>query len=95
MNKVKPIYMIIGYEYLDEKVNWGYYYSFEEAEQAVLNNVTDLHKDYYNLMLIEEIYPGLVGRCENVYFYEWDSKNKKYVGIDRPESFAHICNFFM
>lgn len=93
-----PIYMITGYELyngeIGDKVNWGFYYSFEEAEEVVVNNWTDLYEGCYNIMIIEELLPGITNNFEETSFYCWNKEFQCYELIDRPKEFEHICCFF-
>lgn len=93
-----PIYMITGYELhgnkLGDKVNWGFYYSFEEAEKIVLNNWTDLYEGCYNIMIIEELLPGIINNSKKISFYQWNNNFKCYEFINRPEIFKRSCCFF-
>lgn len=91
-----PIYMIIGLDPIDgDKVNWGYEYSYEEAERIILNNITDIHENCYEYTVIEKIYPGIVSDCIE-WFFKWDKKDKRYKPIERtPEEYEHHTCFFM
>lgn len=90
-----PIYMIIGYDsYEDSKVNWGYYYSYKEAEQAVLNNVADIFEGCYDYTIIEEIYPGVTSECIEHYF-KWSYSDKGYKRIDDPKALVRKNISFM
>lgn len=41
--------------------SWGYYFKFEDAEQAVLSNATDMFEDgYYREAVIEEVPEGII-----------------------------------
>lgn len=95
----KPIYMITGYELYNgkrgDKVSWGFYYSFEDAENVVASNCTDLYEGCYNIMIIEELFPGIIaGNFDKVSFYKWNEKSQCYEHIERPKEFEHICCFF-
>lgn len=39
---------------------WGWYETFEEAEEAILNNYGDLFECSYNYACIEEVPPGVM-----------------------------------
>lgn len=50
---------------------WGWYTNFADAEQAVLENHTDIFEaNYYNLAVIEEMPEGVMACAKNVWWYQ-------------------------
>lgn len=78
---------------------WGYFDTFELAEEYVLNNYTDLFEcGYYNLAVIEEMGPGICASATREWWYRaeytgggetWHDIQK----IEKPPYFEHVCNF--
>lgn len=92
-----PIYMIICLDSTDgDRVNWGYKYSYEEAEYIILNNITDIHENCYDYAIIEEIYPGVAPDGCVEWFFKWDEDNRCYKPIRKtPEEYEYHTYFFM
>lgn len=89
------IYMIIGMDTSDgTKVNWGYWFSLEEAEKRVLNNTTDLYEGCYDTIVIERVYPGIVPNTLE-WFYKWNKENECYEPIPIPAECIHNGDYFM
>lgn len=57
---------------------FGYYETFEEADQRVRQNAMDIHECLYDLAVIEKIDPGIHSIPDNGIWY-------KYVGNDTWE----------
>ena len=52
--------------------NWGYYLKFKDAEEVIINNITDIYEaGYYNYGLVNEMPPGiLVGHEKKEHWYK-------------------------
>jgi hypothetical protein len=90
---------------------WSLYATFEEAEEAMMNNSGDLFEFSYNLGLIEEVY--VVGTkddspsriCEERWWYlaeytpdptaPFGKTGPKISKIDCPEFFQRTVNFWV
>jgi len=88
--------------YLPLKQSWkeysdrifGYYPTFEEAEAAVKKNLMNMHECLYNLLVIEEVRPGIHPICEKEWWYHWDYSRDEWKPIDeKPKAFAGLINF--
>lgn len=92
-----PIYMVIDIDSVDgDRVNWGYKYSYEEAEYIVLNNITDIYENCYSYIIIKKIYPGIAPNSCVEWFFEWDKENKCYKPVGKtPGEYKHHTRFFM
>ena len=74
---------------------FGYYNSFEEADEAVKENRCDLHEYLYKYCLVEAITPGIHQIClvEDRHFYEFDTHKGCWEPKPEPECLARIINF--
>lgn len=73
----------------------GYFKTFKEAEEAVINNAGDMNEDgYYKYAVIENIPEGVYRLDLSPVWYEWDETTKKYKKIKKcPKEFAHLVGF--
>lgn len=77
---------------------WGWFPTFKEAEQCIMENWCDIYEyGYYNVALIEEVPAGVPGipPVEHWYAVDFDGENDKYVieKIDKPEKLSGIRCF--
>ena len=57
--------------------NWGYYRTYEEAEEVIVNNYTDIYENcYYNYGLVNEVPEGILARSTE-HWYKADYDNMK------------------
>lgn len=66
----------------------------KSAEDIIENSINDIHEQTYKYAVIEEIereglYPDV--RLEE--WFCWSDKENKYIPIEKPEQFKHLCNF--
>ena len=73
----------------------GYFKSFEEAEDVVKNNITDIYSCLYEYAVIEEFSDGLYPKAKSIHFYKYDEETNKYAEIYVPKEWENICNFTM
>lgn len=71
----------------------GYYNNFYEAENAVLENFSDIHENMYDYVIIEEMEPGLKLSDITRSLYHWNGNS--YEKIDIPETLKYLSNFSM
>lgn len=70
---------------------WGFYPTLEMAEEAVLNNVTDIHELWYQWAVIESYHygvPAISSRglgLDDEKWYHWSDLYKKYHETPRPK----------
>ena len=62
----------------------GYFDTYEEAENIVLNNMFDIHELLYNYALIEAIPSGAYQYDENPHWFIW-SISGHFEEINAPE----------
>jgi hypothetical protein len=71
----------------------GYYETFNEANETVINNECDICEYLYDYCVIEKVSPGLYQyamRGIDRWFYKFNDETKQYDPIDEPEEFAHL-----
>ena len=75
--------------------SWGYYFSEQEAIEAVEANISDLYEcGYYNFVTIEEVNPGLIAFSSKTLFYRWDLSSSKWKKVHhRPNWAKDTVNF--
>ena len=69
----------------------GYFTDFNEAENAVLENFSDIHENMYDYVIIEEMEPGLKLSDITRSLYHWNGNS--YEKIDIPETLKYLSNF--
>jgi hypothetical protein len=79
----------------------AYYFSFEKAEKAILNNYGDLCEGRTNeWVVIEAIQPGVCPEVFEVQWYYWSRINEKYITFERPDKvpfmfkYPNACDYF-
>lgn len=72
---------------------FGYFSSLEQAKNALAKNTLDMHEDYYNYAMIEEIGEGIHPEVESRHFFEYDSEIGGFIPIEEPIAFKHYTNF--
>ena len=56
----------------------GYFKTFEEAENVVLNNICDIWETCYDYVVIENIKDGIYRYDDNPKWYTWNYDEQKY-----------------
>ncbi|MCI8397739.1 MAG: hypothetical protein HFJ52_09125 [Clostridia bacterium] len=69
----------------------GYFKTFEEAENIVLNNIGDINETIYDYAIIENIPEGLYQYDQNASWYQWN--NGKYEKINKPDVYNHLVGW--
>lgn len=73
---------------------WGYEESFDEAEEAVINNYSDLSECFYQWAIIEEHMMGYFAMPTGKYqWFHWNVDKDKFERCDRPTWSKHICSW--
>ena len=72
----------------------GFYYSLEDAIDALECNAADMRETIYNAGFVLVHYPGIynntAGRRERLYFL-WDESRQGYYQAEEPDIFQHIA----
>ena len=71
----------------------GYFSTLEQAELVISRNDCDIHEDFYDYIIIEEIGEGLCRPSGKRKFYWYDKSRNGYFEISEPEGFEHYSNF--
>lgn len=60
--------------------NWGWFQTKKEAEEIIINNITDIfERNYYNYALINEVPPGIcIGHMKPEHWYKATYKKSDY-----------------
>lgn len=69
---------------IGERRYMGFYHTFFEAENAVLENFNDIYEGMYKYVIIEEMDPGIKQKDTNRKLYEWDGvqyNHIEFIGI--------------
>lgn len=77
---------------------WGWYPTFDEANQAVRKNFGDMFEcGYYQMALIEKMNAGCVAMCEQEWWYKASYKEgkTKVTRTKKPKQFEGIVHFSM
>lgn len=71
----------------------GYFKSFSEAEDVVINNKTDLWETCFEYIVIEEIPEGLYQSPLLVSWYKYNKELNKYERVNQPKFASHLSGF--
>ena len=72
----------------------GYFKTFKEAEDIVLNNTCDIWETCYDLVIIENIPEGLYQYDLDAKWYKWNDKDKQYEKLDtKPKMYESQIGF--
>jgi hypothetical protein len=94
--KIKTIFTVTVIEGLDlrsEKRCMGYYNKFKDANNVVINNMTDINETMYDYAVIEEFVEGLYPDTKSIHYYKFNESSEKYEEIERPKEWNQICNW--
>ncbi len=69
----------------------GFYYTFEDAETAVINNCCDIWERCYDYAQITKMEPGMYGYTGENWYYKYNMESGKYERLENVEHlFVHI-----
>ena len=71
----------------------GYYFTYDDARDAVVNNYGDIHETIYHYALIEKVRPGLYqgATSDSRSFFAYNLAKDMYDPIEEPEFLSHIA----
>ena len=76
---------------------FGWYPSFEEAQETVENNYSDIHEYSYKYAVIEKMADGMRLGFERPeeWWYEWEGSHEdgKYVKINKPKELKGVIGW--
>jgi len=75
---------------------WGWYASYYEAEEAAIENITNMNEaGWYPWIVIEQVREGILPitnhDCQTWFLFEHE--DGKYHKIDRPKQFDDLFNW--
>lgn len=70
----------------------GYYFTYEDAINAVVHNECDIFETMYKYALIEKVEPGLYSgaSAENRWLFKFNQDSYEYESVAIPEIMEHI-----
>ena len=97
MDKQKYYFITVFSSYDNRGIHgvrcWGFYTTFEEADEVLRNNYTDLWEYSYTYGIIEEYYAGISGYNFERWLYKYDRESGKYYPIGIPKELKHYASF--
>jgi hypothetical protein len=76
---------------------WGYLETLAEAEEALIQNVTDMHETIYELAVIERIEAGILGQAVEISWWRFDREARGgtggYVKAAKPADLESLVHF--
>ena len=71
----------------------GYYFTYDDARDAVVNNYGDIHETIYNYALIEKVAPGIYNgaTADSRSLFSYNKEKKTYDPVEEP---AFLSNFY-
>lgn len=72
---------------------FGYYETFEEAHEAVTDNVGSLHECIYDYIVIENIGKGIHTVVDDEHWYYWCENLNCWMSCAKPVEFQGIINW--
>lgn len=88
------VYFVTGITYEDKKTEYkgqrgqrcfGYFSTFEEAEEAVLNNRCDIWETIHEYAVIEKVADGIHQLDFNPTWYKWNLEKECYEKTKKPK----------
>lgn len=82
-----------GFPDTGESYQPGFYYSYEDAVDAMHKNAGDIRETCYNYGFILRLFPGVyqsAGVNDRTYF-KWDNEKKGYYEVEEPSKFKIIA----
>lgn len=77
-----------------EKRTWGFFDDFNEAEQAVIRNDTDIYECEYEYAVLEEHYMGTIAMgTGRMSWFRYNRDTEQYARIDPPEWSKNVCHW--
>lgn len=72
---------------------FGYRETFEDAKEALEQNMCDMYEFLYKYAIVEKLGPYIHPEVEERHFFEWDDERKGFFEMKEiPEEFKNICN---
>lgn len=71
----------------------GWYDNFQEADNAVTNNFSNMRQDIYDYAIVEKIDSGILLVDIDRVVYKWDKNKEQYIAIETPVELEKSRNF--
>jgi hypothetical protein len=72
----------------------GFYYTFEEAKESIIENVMDIcEQGYYLYAVIEKITPGVYIYPRDETWFQWSRDAGRYESCEKPERFKQTAGW--
>ncbi len=72
---------------------WGFYDNWDDANEVLHHNITDLNEGIYPYGIIEEYRMGISGYNFRRWFYKYNSNTNCYDMAEEPKELKHLCSF--
>lgn len=94
MEKNQLIYIVTAIEPDNYRSRaFGFFFTLNEAFDAVLQNHGNLHECLYDHVVIEKLGPGIHALCLREYWFRWNIKEKKWKTCDKPVFATGLINW--
>lgn len=81
-----------GWFYGGATRTFGYRETLKEAEEALNNNICDMHEFVYEYAVVEKLGPYIHPEVEEEYWFQWNDEKRGFYRIEKPEATEHISN---
>lgn len=71
---------------------FGYRETLEDAEEALNENMCDMHEYLYEYAVVEKLGPYIHPYVEEEYWFKWDEDRGGFFRIEKPEVTYNVCN---
>ena len=72
---------------------FGFRETLALVEEALNNNICDMHEYLYNYAVVEEMGPYIHPDVEQEVWFQWDCERKGFFRIEKPPETYGVCNF--
>lgn len=71
----------------------GYYLTYDDARETVVNNAGDIHETIYDYALIEKVAPGIYNGATSDYrsVFKYNKEKERYDPVEEPAFLSNIC----
>jgi hypothetical protein len=77
-----------------EKRCWGFFDDFIQAEQAVINNDSDIYECEYEYAVLEEHHMGTIAMgTGRMFWYRYNQDTEQYEKIDPPKWSQNVVHW--
>lgn len=73
---------------------WGWYSKYEDALEALTNNITDMWEYCYDYACIEGVAEGVIAKNTKMEWFKFNEKTDKYEPFNIPEEFKDVTKCY-